>query len=222
MSDMSLPARYLIEHESTLPYHYLVFLPKGYATGQDNWPLLLFLHGSGERGDDPELVTQCGLPHALNVGDKRIPFVVVAPQCPQRQKWEPDNVIRILNDAAQKYRIDARRVYLTGLSMGGYGVWATAAAYPERFAAIAPICGGGAAKQAKHLKDLPIWVFHGLQDTTVSITHSIRMVNALNELDANVKFTIYPNEGHAGAWEQAYRRSTLFTWLLQHTNNQHS
>ena len=126
---------------------------------------------------------------------KDLPFIVVSPQSPGRG-WNPETLNALLDRIILDYRVDRDRVYLTGLSMGGYGTWALAAAHPERFAAIAPICGGGNPKDASKLKDLPIWVFHGAKDPTVPLARSQEMVDALKEAGSDVKFTVYPDAVH--------------------------
>ncbi len=139
--------------------NYLLYLPKGYdADAKKEWPLILFLHGAGESGDDLAKVKKNGPPKV--VAHQDLPFVIVSPQSP-RMGWNVDALNGLLDDVIAHHHIDKERVYLTGLSMGGYGTWALAAAHPEKFAAIAPICGGGDPKAASKIKHLPIWVFHG-------------------------------------------------------------
>jgi predicted peptidase len=120
---------------------YLLYLPKNYDT-KESWPLVLFLHGAGERGDDLELVKKHGPPKLISEG-KEFPFIVVSPQCPKDRWWEPIELIALLDDLQSKLKVDEDRIYLTGLSMGGFGTWRLAAFAPDRLATIAPICGGG-------------------------------------------------------------------------------
>jgi predicted peptidase len=192
--------------------NYLLFLPEGYGKRDQAWPLILFLHGAGESGSDLAKVKVHGIPKIVET-KKDFPFIAVSPQCPGRG-WNVDALYGLLEDVIAKYQVDPDRVYLTGLSMGGYGTWALAAAHPERFAAIAPICGGGSPADAKKLKNLPIWVFHGGKDTTVPVRRSEEMVQALKELGSSVKFTIYPEAGH-DSWTQAYDNPELYRWLLE-------
>jgi len=198
---------------------YLLYLPKDY--GKDpakKWPVLVFLHGSGESGADLEKVKTHGPPKLIAQGQD-LPFIVVSPQAPlvPRRGWDVETLNALLDDILAKYSTDPDRVYLTGLSMGGYGTWAWATANPERFAAIAPICGGGQPRQASRaLRNTPTWVFHGAKDTTVPLQESQDMVEALKKAGAmEVKFTIYPEAGH-DSWTATYDNPELFTWLLAH------
>ena len=148
-------------------------------------------------------------------GGKKFPFILVSPQSPGRG-WNPDTLSALLDDVEKNYRVDKNREYLTGLSMGGYGTWALAAAQPHRFAAVAPICGGGNPKDAEKLKALPIWVFHGAKDPTVPLARSQEMVDALKSAGSEVKFTIYPDAVH-DSWTETYDNPEFYTWLLSHT-----
>ena len=199
---------------------YLLYLPKDYGKDPEKkWPVLVFLHGSGESGADLEKVKVHGPPKLIAQGQD-LPFIVVSPQAPvfPRRGWDVETLNALLDDVLAKYSTDTDRVYLTGLSMGGYGTWAWATANPERFEAIAPICGGGQARQASRaLKNMPTWVFHGGKDMTVPIQESQDMVDALKKAGAmDVKFTIYPEAGH-DSWTATYDNPELFTWLLAHT-----
>lgn len=193
---------------------YLLYLPPAYAESDEPWPLLLFLHGAGERGDDLERVKVHGPPKLLAAGQE-MPFIVASPQAPAEQWWSVDVLDALLDDLADRYRVDPNRVYVTGLSMGGFGTWALATAYPDRFAAIAPICGGGEAEQACTLRDTPTWVFHGAQDTVVPLERSQVMVDALRTCDGFVHFTVYPDAGH-DSWTATYDNPRLYQWLLSH------
>src|SRR5262249_37880875 len=153
----------------------LLYLPDAYDSSKKEWPLLLFLHGAGESGDDLARVKRHGPPKLIE-GGKAFPFIVVSPQSSGRG-WNADTLNALLDDLISKYRVDKDRVYLTGLSMGGFGTWSLAATHPEKFAAIAPICGGGRPEDASKIKDIPTWVFHGAKDTTVPIARSEAMVN---------------------------------------------
>src|SRR5262245_26364635 len=157
--------------------NYLLYLPEGYGTASKAWPLVLFLHGAGESGDDLAKVKKHGPPKLIEQG-KSFPCIVVSPQS-ARRGWEPAALNALLDEVIATYRVDRDRVYVTGLSMGGFGTWALAAAYPDKFAAAVPICGGGNPADARKLKDLPIWVFHGAKDPTVPLKSSEAMVQAL-------------------------------------------
>jgi predicted peptidase len=184
--------------------------------------LILFLHGAGERGDDLDLVKKHGPPKIL--GEKKdFPvafgaasrFIVVSPQCPAGECWCNDTLIALLSNMVAKYRVDRDRIYLTGLSMGGYGTWSLAMEHSGWFAAIAPICGGGFPLLAHKIKKVPTWVFHGAKDEVVPIRESERMVSALKALGGNVKFTIYPKAAH-DSWTKTYNNPKLYQWFLRH------
>jgi predicted peptidase len=191
---------------------YLLYLPKGYEQ-KPSWPLVLFLHGAGERGDDLDVVKEHGLPKLIAEG-KEFPFIVVSPQCPTDQSWETFELTALLDDIVEKYKVDQNRIYLTGLSMGGFATWALAARTPNRFAAILPICGGGNPKRAKRIAHIPAWVFHGAKDPLVPLARSQEMVDAIKKSDGNVKFTVYPEAGH-DAWTETYANPEIYEWLLQ-------
>jgi poly(3-hydroxybutyrate) depolymerase/lysophospholipase L1-like esterase len=193
--------------------NYLLFLPEGYGKGEKTWPLILFLHGAGESGDDLARVKTHGPPKIVEK-KKDFPFIVVSPQSP-RGGWNPDALNGLLEDVVARYKVDKDRIYLTGLSMGGFGTWALAAAHPERFAAIVPICGGGNPADAKRLKDLPIWVFHGAKDRVVPLARSEMMVKAIRTAGGKPKFTVYPEAGH-DSWTETYNNPELYKWLLEH------
>lgn len=211
----SQEARGSVEVQIPISYNYLVQLPAGYTEDADRpWPVLLFLHGAGERGDDLDLVRVHGPPRILTEGGS-LPFIVVSPQCPEGFEWMPEVLLSLLDQISRDYRVDEDRVVVTGLSMGGKGTWNLGATEPERFAAIAPICGWGDPELAPRLAGLPTWVFHGALDEVVALQGSTGLVNALNELDASVRFTVYPYGDHGDAWKIAYNESGLFEWLEQ-------
>jgi len=196
---------------------YLLSLPPGYddaAAAGARWPLLVFLHGAGESGNDLEKVKIHGPPKLIAAGTFDHPCIVVAPQCPGRG-WNTDMVAALIDDVCRTRRVDEDRIYLTGLSMGGYGTWALAAAHPERFAAIAPICGGGNPADASKLRGLPIWVFHGEKDAVVPLDASRAMVTALEALGRkdSVRFTVYPDVGH-DSWTATYDDPAFYAWLF--------
>jgi predicted peptidase len=217
-----------VERQQVLAADYLLFLPKGYdAKSAKRWPLILFLHGAGERGTNLSLVATHGPPR-FDTTQTNFPFIVVSPQCPDGQMWSDDLLFALLDEVETKYAVDTHRVYLTGLSMGGFGTWNLGLSHPGRFAAIAPVCGGGEtilitlaklydpAKLAQ-MRSLGVWAFHGGKDTTVTPDESEHMVNALRKAGCtDVKLTIYPEAQH-DSWTQAYANPELFAWFLQHT-----
>jgi predicted peptidase len=191
---------------------YLLYLPKEYEQ-KPSWPLVLFLHGAGERGDDLDVVKKHGLPKLIAAG-KEFPFIVVSPQCPADQSWETFELATLLDEIVEKYKVDQDRIYLTGLSMGGFATWALAARTPNRFAAIMPICGGGNPNRAKRIAHIPAWVFHGAKDPLVPLAKSQEMIDTLKKNGGNVKFTVYPEAGH-DAWTETYANPEIYEWLLQ-------
>lgn len=200
--------------EKKVALDYLLYLPSGYTTDTEKkWPLMLFLHGAGERGDDVENVKKHGPPKLIEA-DKEFPCIVVSPQCPKRQWWNAQELMLLIKDIEKHYRVDPKRIYVTGLSMGGYGTWALAAEYPDYFAAIMPICGGGDPDGVSKIADMPIWVFHGEADQTVTIEKSEEMVNALKAAGSEVIFTRYPDAGH-GSWTRTYDNPKVYEWLFE-------
>jgi predicted peptidase len=202
------------EIKITVKLNYLLFLPDGYESGDKKWPLILFLHGAGESGSDVERVKATGLPKLLDTKTD-LPFVVVSPQSP-RGGWNADTLNALLDDVLARYKIDADRVYLTGLSMGGFGTWELGTAHPERFAAIAPICGGGTPSRASQLKGVPVWAFHGAKDNVVPIARTEAMIKAMKDAGMEPKFTIYPEADH-DSWTETYNNPELYKWFLEHT-----
>jgi predicted peptidase len=192
---------------------YLLSLPAHYDQ-KDKWPLLLFLHGAGERGSDLNLVKRHGPPKLIGQG-KSFPLIVVTPQCPIDRTWQPLELTALLDDVVTKHNVDQDRIYVSGLSMGGFGTWELAAYAPERFAAIVPICGGGEAFWTKRMTHLPVWAFHGAKDPGVPLRRSQEMVDELKKNGGSVNFTIYPEAGH-DSWTETYDNPKVYEWLLQH------
>jgi predicted peptidase len=204
------------EITKTLSCKYLLFLPEGYDKEQKRWPLMLFLHGAGERGDELNKVKVHGPPKLVEK-QKDFPFIVVSPQCPDDDWWttKTEVLINLLDDIVARYDVDTERVYLTGLSMGGYGSWALASEYPDRFAAVVPICGGGSRIMSRTLTDVPIWTFHGAKDGVVPVEESKDLVEAINARGGNAKLTIYPEANH-DSWTETYNNQEVYDWLLKH------
>jgi predicted peptidase len=191
---------------------YLLYLPKNYDK-QESWPLVLFLHGAGERGDDLELVKVHGPPKLIAEG-KDFPFIVVSPQCPKERWWEPIELTALLDQIVKTHKVDEDRICVTGLSMGGFGSWRLAAYTPHRFAAIAPICGGGETYWTRRFPHLPVWVFHGAKDTGVPLERSQEMVDALKKAGGEPKLTVYPEAGH-DSWTETYNNPKFYEWLME-------
>jgi len=192
---------------------YLLYLPEGYERDTTKqWPLMIFLHGSGESGVDLEKVKVHGPAKLIEAG-KKFPFIVVSPQAPPQTGWKSDVLKALLDDLKKKLRVDRDRVYLTGLSMGGFGTWDLAEKYPDEFAAMAPICGGGDVGKVWKLRHMPVWCFHGAKDNVVPIASSQIMVDSLRKFNPGVKFTIYPELEH-NSWEVTYNNDSLYDWFL--------
>jgi predicted esterase len=200
---------------------YLLSLPDGYKEDTaKRWPLVIFLHGSGESGTDIEKVKSQGLPKLLEQG-KKFPFIVVSPQAMRGFGWEPAVLYHLLLFIKEKFRVDNTRIYLTGLSMGGNGTWRFAMEHPEEFAAIAPICGPEAdTTNIWRLRNMPVWCFHGAKDNAVSLRDSETMIGALKKYNRGVKFTVYPEAGH-DSWTATYANDSLYNWLLSHQKHVH-
>lgn len=240
-------------------YQYLLSLPTGYdATADKKWPVILFLHGAGERGTDPWKVAIHGPPKLIRgpvppaesaPGKKAAPpvpettevraqreesaallkanFIVVSPQCPSGVWWDDDGVLSLLDEIMVKHKTDPSRIYLTGLSMGGYGTWSVAMKYPERFAAVVAVCGGGSTVDIRRtgrekraaLTSLGVWAFHGAKDPTVPLEESETMVAALKKAGVtDVQLTVYPEAKH-DSWTETYNNPALYAWLLQHSRS---
>lgn len=205
-----------MEVQVTVSLRYLASLPKDYDQ-QEKWPLVLFLHGAGERGDDLEKVKVHGPPKLIAKG-KQFPFITIAPQCPRNRWWDARELDELVTHVSKKYKVDTDRIYVTGLSMGGFGTFALAAYAPERFAAIAPICGGGEPIHAFRTNHIPTWVFHGAKDGVVPEARSKVMVEALKKKKCDVKYTVYPDAGH-DSWTATYDNPEFYTWLLSKKRN---
>jgi len=199
-----------INEKVNVNFKYLLYKPK--SESKEKLPLIVFLHGAGERGDDLQKVKIHGIPKIFDT-HMNYNCIAVSPQCPQNTFWvaELKNLKIFIDYIIKEYNIDETRIYLTGLSMGGYGTWYMAMAYPNMFAAIAPVCGGGMPWNANVLK-MPVWAFHGEADTVVPVLESINMVNKINEDKCTARLTVFPNVGH-NAWDYAYN-DELILWLL--------
>ena len=194
--------------------HYLLSLPETYDKS-DKHPLLIFLHGMGERGNKLDRVMVHGPPKIVRKSNTT-PFIIVSPQCPRTEFWKIGKLSKLLDHILATTKADPERVYLTGLSMGGFGTWAWAAKEPRRFAAAIPICGGGNPKTAAKLVKLPIWAFHGDKDKTVPPSRSQSMVDAVKTAGGKkIKLTLYGGVGH-NSWTKAYNDPEIYKWLLSH------
>lgn len=196
---------------------YVLYVPSSYD-GSKAYPLILFLHGSGETGTDGLKQAKVGLAPAIRKM-KDFPFLALFPQS-QKRTWRAgsDDAVRalkILDEVRKGFKVDDTRLYLTGLSMGGFGTWSLAAAHPDKWAAIVPICGGGDPRAAEKIKDLPCWCFHGDADKAVDVKLSRDMIDALKKAGGNPRYTEYPGVAH-NSWDRAYGTAELYDWLLKH------
>lgn len=196
---------------------YLLYLPKNYqADGDKKFALMYFLHGRGESYGPVSLVAKWGPPRYAARGDE-LPWIIVSPQCPGKDSWpsatQQKRLTELLDAMVENHNVDENRIFLTGLSMGGYGSWALAANHPTRFAAVAPVCGGGDPGQADKLKDIPIWVFHGDQDRAVPFKKSVEMVDAIKAAGGSkIRFTSMEHIGH-NCWSSTYATPELYSWM---------
>jgi predicted peptidase len=214
---------------------YVVFVPHDYR-GDRPYPLILFLHGAGEWGSDGQKQVTVGLGPAIRKREKTFPFLVIFPQSHKKtwpidlkdqrqlgdvlatwsdQDGEGKRALAMLAEVAKDYRVDQEKIYLTGISMGGFGTWSLAASHPDRWAAIAPICGGGDPQAAEKIGRLPCWCFHGDADNAVPVNRSREMIKALWEAGGHPNYTEYPGIGHV-SWDKAYDTSDLYEWMLKH------
>ncbi len=205
-------------------YAYVVYVPPDY-TPERPWPVILFLHGAGERGEDGFLQTDIGIGRAIRRHHRNIPAIVVMPQCRPNEAWVgpmAGMALRCVELTSREYNLDPRRVYLTGLSLGGHGAWMLAASYPDKWAAVVPICGfaeyaestGLAEKIAPRLTDIPIWCFHGAADKMVPVEKSRELVEAIKAAGGkSIWYTEYPNGNH-NVWDKAYDDPELWRWLF--------
>ncbi|MDF3059715.1 MAG: phospholipase/carboxylesterase [Rariglobus sp.] len=195
-------------------YDHVVHTPEGYGEDREKrWPLVLFLHGSGD-GENRQILQKWGPPRQQALG-RKFPFILVAPRSPagQWQGWYAPQLGALLDDIEANYRVDKNRIYVTGLSMGGSGTWRLASEFPDRFAAIAPFCGGGNESEAPRIAHIPTWAFHGDQDKAVPVEYTLRMIEAVKKAGGQPRMTIYPGVGHV-CWEEAYGGQEFYDWLL--------
>ena len=206
-------------------HKYVLFVPHDYKKGTPT-PTILFLHGAGETKPKegakpkgtPKMPVEVGLGPAIKEREKTFPFLTIIPQAP-RFGWGAGSdgakmALGILEQVEKEYSVDPKRLYLTGLSMGGMGTWSLAMAMPDKWAAIVPICGRGDTKSADKIKDLPTWAFHGDADTAVNVSGSRDMIAAIKKAGGEPKYTEYPGVGH-NSWVKAYGTDELYEWLLK-------
>jgi pimeloyl-ACP methyl ester carboxylesterase len=196
-------------------YPYLAYLPSDYNKNDTKaWPLIIYLHGSSCKGNNLEKLKKYGPPFYLERG-MQVDAIVISPQCPSNKNWTVGTWFEsFYNELKEKYHIDPSRVYLTGMSLGGFGTWDLASRYPEYFAAIMPLCGGGKTSMVETLKDIPTWVFHGEVDKKVKLQRSKEMVKAMQDVGSDPKFSVLKGQGHG--IQKVYSDQTIYDWLLSH------
>jgi predicted peptidase len=188
-------------------------LPASYEASENPWPLIVFLHGSSERGSDPRPLRGSSI-FSLARDGAGVPAIIAVPQCLPEHFWQSESVAAFIEHLASTYRVDGQRIYLVGYSMGGHGTWATAQTKPEMFAAIVPICGGGDPNRAASLASVPIWAFHGVRDNVIPVVATKQMIDAIQAAGGQPRLTLLPDGDH-GICDEVCRREDLWEWLLQ-------
>lgn len=208
---MGIEGKQILLQSAGLSYY--LYLPKGFKT-KDAWPLVIYLHGRGDC--TTEKVLTWGPANRVSKGDQ-FPFILVTPILPCERWWTAEEIIPLLDKITNTLgkKVDADRISVTGLSMGGFGTWDLGVKFPERFSALAPICGGGDPSKAWRMQKIPVWTFHGDKDTVVSITKSEEMVDALRIAGGNIRFTVFPGVGHV-SWPAVYDDPEFYKWLISH------
>lgn len=198
---------------------YIVYKPENFTPGL---PMIVFLHGAGERGTNLDLVNVNAIPKYISAGTLKLPAVVLCPQCPEGLVW--NNVVvslkALIDEVAAEYEVDTDRISITGISMGGFGTWEMGVTYGNYFSCIAPVCGGGLSWQCSGdmLKSVPVWAFHGDADSIVPVKNSLEMVDKLNAAGGHAKLTLFHGVNH-NSWDSAYLETMVIDWLL--SNKRH-
>lgn len=215
-ANMMTPQSFESEVKLKVGYPYLLSMPDDYQkVAGKKWPLLIFLHGAGERGNNLEKLKKHGPPKLINAG-RKFEAIVACPQVLPSNVWNPYGVKALVDELKNKYCVDESRIYLTDISMGGFGTWDTVMEYPDLFAAAIPICGGAGVKfvMAESIKHLPIWIFHGEADPVVSVDYARCIHDALVKVGGHSRLTIYPGVAH-DSWTQTYDNPEVWQWLFQ-------
>lgn len=194
---------------------YLLHIPENGTKPTSGWPLILFLHGRDQRGSDLNRLKIRGIPKIAEE-NKSFPFVVLSPQCPSHYIWPFvfDGIMAILDEIIDRYSVDPKRIFVSGLSMGGYATWDLATEYPDRFAGIVPVCGSSPKERIERLKNVPVWAFHGALDKSVPIGEVEELITALTLCGGETKLTVYP-EGSHDIWTEAYQTDELYYQFFQ-------
>ncbi len=203
---------YNFENKRIEKMNYLLYVPKKKSDGR--LPLLVALHGAGERGDDFDRIAVHGPAKYLSAG-RELPAVVIAPQCPSDMIWNQltFELKELIDFIIKEYDIDTDAVSITGLSMGGYGTWEMGMSYPGFFSALGPVCGGGVSWRAAQIGKTPVWAFHGAEDKVVPPSNSYEMCDRLRAAGGNVTLTVFAYDAH-NVWDDAYEKTTLLSWLI--------
>lgn len=224
-SDVFIAETFRNARGEKMPYR--LFVPPAYDKRR-TYPLVLWLHGGAGRGNDNLKQIQGGNTSGSHVWTKaenqsRHPCFVVAPQCPENEQWTTIETVRttaqlrlaieVVADLQKRFSLDARRLYITGQSMGGFGTWAAIAEHPQMFAAAIPVCGGGDETQASKLVDVPVWAFHGEKDKAVSVERSRNMIAAIKKAGGTPKYTEYKGAGHV-IWNEVFNEPDLLSWVF--------
>jgi len=195
-------------------YKYIKYLPKNYEASKE-YPLLIFLHGAPQRGNNIDKLKQTALPYELENNMLKLSMIVIAPQCPENESWNSFLLYDLLIEIFKNHQINRKRIYLTGFSMGGFGTLKFAKDYPKLFAAIAPVCSGGSIYIAEKIHHIPAWFFHGKKDKIIPIEKTQEVIDQLKKFNADLKFTIYPDLAH-NVWTKTYKNVALYEWFLSH------
>lgn len=195
-------------------YDYFLYLPKDYQRRTEKYPLVIYLHGGSQKGSDLNKLKTYGLPSRVAKG-QNFPFIIASPQCPDHKYWSTDNWFEALYaELTARYRIDTNRVYVTGISMGGFGAWQVAMDHPTKVAAVVPLCGGcNDSTEICRIRHIPVWTFHGTADDQIPISETERLVSRLQSCRGNVKFTRLENEGHG--IQYVYEQKEIYDWMVK-------
>tara|TARA_B100000959_G_C14977039_1_gene621925 strand:- start:13 stop:726 length:714 start_codon:yes stop_codon:yes gene_type:complete len=209
---------YKANNEEQVDLGYILYLPAEYENTDSSFPLVLFLHGAGERGDDLEKIKIHGIPRLISEG-RTFPFICIAPQCPEGGYWDrPEYVstlISLVKEMEKEHSVDSNRIYCTGLSMGGLGTLAMAIREPKLFSAIIPVCGGADMENIHKLSELPIWLFHGDRDDVIPLDNSIAIYQDLRLVNEHIFLTVYGDVYH-DSWTETYENDDTYDWLLKY------
>jgi predicted peptidase len=201
-------------------YPFLLSVPPDSIVGQGPSPLLVFLHGRSLSGEDLALVKKYGVLHEMEKKGRFVPGYVIGPQVKKGESWNADKLLKLVNFMIRNYNIDSTRIYVAGMSLGGYGTLDFAGKYPKKIAAAVALCGGGDTRDACRLATIPLWIQHGEKDEAVPVQESIKIAEAIRKCNGgnNLKFILNPDADH-GDLEKVFRTDEFYNWLFQHKQN---